>query len=244
MATDIAREAAIDRLGNEIDSDIQHDPDDTPARLSSNADQYVMVYSMLNGEPKRVLKIDQRRVLGKMLPNGQPAHWAEGMPGEAPPYVKGKVMCMLHPDFDEEEGASGFARVYVDFIGLDGRTCNMMAPDKNNIDSFKSVYDRDDHMAKKHPREWETIQAALEKDREEMELRERRLDRAATKQQGEALMAMAASRSVQPSLEEEVIHFICDIEGCGSELDTDVGLVRHKRTTMDAAHVQARAEAE
>ena len=240
VTSDIARDAAIDRLGQTIDTTIQHDPDDTPARLSSNADQYVTVYSTLNGEPKQILKIDRRRVLGKTLPNGEYAHWAEGMPGDAPEYIKGTVMCMLHPDFDEGDGPAGFGRDYIDHIGLDGRTCNMMSPDKNNVDSFKSVYDRDDHMLKKHPREWRTVEAALGKDRDAAELRERQLDREATQQQGAALMAMASGVSVQAKPAEEVIQFICDVSGCDHNSPTDIGLARHKRMATDDAHKQAR----
>ena len=242
VTSDIARDAAIDRLGQAIDTSIQHDPDDLPARLSSNTDDHVTVYSTLTGGPKQILLIDRRRVLSKTLPNGEYAHWAEGMPGEAPLYVKGEVMCMLHPEFDEADGAAGFTRDYIDHAGLTGRTCNMMAPDKNNVDNFKSVYARDRHMEQKHPVEWDTIKAALVKDREDREQVERKEDRA-------AMLALAGTAAgaqpvVAPEPVKEVVHFICDVEGCGSELGTDIGLVRHKRTTMDAAHRQARGEAE
>ena len=245
VTSDIARDAAIDRVGQTIGTGLDLGPDDVDATLSMlSLDKRVTVYSMLNGEPKSVRQVDLRRVLQKTLPDGRPAHWAEGMPGEAPEYVRGQIMCMLHPDFDESDGPAKFARDYVDHIGLTGRTCNMMAPDKNNIDNFKSVYDRDDHMAKKHPREWRTIEAALEKAREELELNERRADREATQRQGDALMALAAGSpaTTQPEPAKEVIQLICDVEDCDFESPTDIGLARHKRMARDEAHQLARGE--
>jgi|TARA_R100001530_G_scaffold17438_2_gene15071 hypothetical protein len=153
-------------------------------------DDKITVYSMINGEPREVLKNDAPRLLAKKLASGGLAFWYEGMPGEAPAYAKGDVSCMLHPDFDESEGASGLDRAFIDTVGLSGRTCNMNAVDKNNRDDFRSVYDRDDHMAKKHRREWSTIQAAIETRDRNRERDERREDR-------EAMQALAGAAVTQ-----------------------------------------------
>ena len=242
VTSDIARDAAIDRVGQTIGTGLDLGPDDVDATLTVlSSDKMVPVYSMLTGERKEVRQVDLRRVLQKMLPNGQPAHWAEGMPGEAPEYVRGEVKCMMHPDFDETDGSAGFDRDYIDHIGLTGRTCNMMAPDKNNVDNFRSIYERDRHMEKKHRVEWATIEDALEKDRLTVEKEERRQDR-------EAMLALAGTAAAaprveaQPEPEEEVIQYICDVSGCGDDFPTDVGLARHKRMNTDDAHRQVRDE--
>ena len=244
MATstsDIAVDAIIDEIGEQIDTGISVEhPQEVAPRLSTDTSQKVDVWSMVDGEKRQILRIDAPRVLKKLLEGGGRAFWAEGMPGGPPEVTQGNVQCMLHPDFDESDGPAGFDRSYIDSIGLTGRTCNMMSPGKGNVSNLKSVYDRDDHMTKKHPREWRTIEAALEKASQSLEVAERKEDR-------EAMLALAGTAAVAPRTEakpkEEVVQFICDIGICDFDSDTDVGLARHKRMARDEAHRQARGEA-
>ncbi|MEE8457513.1 MAG: hypothetical protein V3S28_05645, partial [Acidimicrobiia bacterium] len=188
--TDIGREAVIDKISRQVTTGLDLGTDDAPAQISSNSDEMVTLYSMIDGEPRSILNLDVPRVLRKVLPNGSPAFWHPDMPGAAPEYTKGQIKCMLHPDFDESEGPAQFDRQFIDGIGLTGRTCNLMAPDKANVADFHSVFDRDDHMAKKHRREWATIQDALQTASTQ---RYRNEDR----QTREAMLALAASATGQ-----------------------------------------------
>lgn len=244
--TDFGRQAVIDDISREIAHDIDLDKDDAAPRISANSDDSITLYSMIDGEPRPgVLKIDAPRVLAKKLPDGKPAFWIEGMPGEPPERTRGQVKCMLHPDFDESEGPSGFDRHFVDGVGLTGRTCNLMAPDKNNVDKFKSVYDRDDHMAKKHKREWATIQAALTQAKGER-------DRDEDKQTRDAMLALAASATgqVAPIQQETVAVASPEAAGGNPAIDHECPtcgksfprIGAHRKLSMDAAHVAARGE--
>ena len=197
MVSDLAHQAAIN---NAVDSGVVLTPDEEQ-RLISNTDEKVTIFSTQNGEPRLILKIDAKRVLNKRLSNGQPAFWMTGMPGKPPEYVKGAIHCYLDPAFDESDGPAGFDRAWLDKIGLSGRTCNMMAPDKGN-QKFRSVFDRDDHAAKKHRNEWKIIQDSIEKQRLATEAEERRLDREAQNAQSAAMLALAGVK-VEPKAKPE-----------------------------------------
>jgi len=186
MVSEIAHQAAVN---NAIDSGVALQKDEEQ-RLISNTDEKVTIFSTQNGEPRQILKIDAKRVLNKRLSDGRPAFWMDGMPGKPPVYTMGTISCYLDPEFDESDGPAGFDRAWLDKIGLSGRTCNMMAPDKHN-QKFRSVFDRDDHAAKKHRNEWKIIQDAIEKNRLATEAEERRLDREAQKAQSAAMLALA-----------------------------------------------------
>jgi hypothetical protein len=183
----LSREAIIKQIEEDIVTDVDLSAGETQTVRANN--EKVTLYSMVDGAPRPVLKNDAPRLLAKKLQGTTiPAFWVEGMPGEAPEYILGDVSCMLHPDFDELDGASGLNRAFVDEAGLAGRTCNMADQGKINRNDFKSVYDRDDHMAKKHRREWATIkdsQSARERDRDR---EDRRADR-------EAMVALATATS-------------------------------------------------
>lgn len=148
-------------------------------RMTSNTDEKIIVYSTINGEPKPILKNDAMRVLKKRRPDGQLAHWIPGMPGNAPEYKKGNIKCMLHPEFDETDGPSRRDRAWIDKIGLSGQFCNMMNMDKPPRADFRSVFDRDDHMAKRHQRELSIIRAAEGREYQDKDSDDRKADREA-----------------------------------------------------------------
>jgi len=183
LAKQVEVERALVAAGIAVDNGVGLDGKEDTQTVSSNSDEHVIVYSTQDGEPHEILKLDARRALTKRLPNGKNAFWIPEMGGEAPPRTKGSVRCYLDPNFDESDNYYGTTRAWIDGIGLRGRTCNMMAPDKNN-QMFTSDYDRDEHMAKKHRREWATIQAARERERTARYDRENRESR-------EAMMALA-----------------------------------------------------
>lgn len=189
-------ERALVAAGIAVDNGLGLNGGEDVQTVSSNSDEYVTIYGTLDGEPRRILRIDARRLLTKRLTNGKPAFWIPEMGGE-PPYRmgRGEIRCYLDPEFDESDQYDAIDRAWIDSIGLRGRTCNMMAPDKNN-QRFISVFDRDDHMAKKHRREWATIQARLTRQREEAK-------NSADRETREAMMAMAraASSAVAPTPE-------------------------------------------
>ncbi len=246
--TDIGRVAVIDKISRQVTTGIDLDGDDTPAQISSNSDEMVTLYSMIDGEPRPILNLDVPRVLRKVLPDGTPAFWHPDMPGSAPEYTRGQIKCMLHPDFDESEGPAQFDRHFIDGIGLTGRTCNLMAPDKSNVSVFKSVFDRDDHMAKKHRREWATIQDALQTAstqryrEEDRQTRQAMLSLAASAsgqtppavpiQQGDAAERVPTASEGNPAVNHE-----CPT--CGKSYPR---IKAHIKLSMDADHVAARGE--
>lgn len=190
MVSDIAQRASI-RSALGADTGVELMEQGEVQQITSNTDVKVTVYSTTDGEPRQILRIDAERVLMKRRSDGRPAFWMEGMPGSAPNYLKGELKCLLDPEFDEKDGVSGFDRAFIDSLGLTGRTCNMMAPEKNNA-RFKSVFDRDDHMAKKHRRENSIIKDGLA--RIERQKAEDKADRAT-----EAMLALASRAAPEPA---------------------------------------------
>lgn len=184
LAGQIEVERALVAAGIAIDSGVGLEGKEDTQTVSSNSDEHTVVYSTQDGEPHEILKIDARRVLTKRV-NGRPAFWIPELGGEPPRRNVGEVRCYLDPEFDEKEQYDAIDREWIDKQGLRGRTCNMMAPDKNN-QKFGSAFDRDDHMAKKHRREWATIQNALQRQRQD------RYDREAQDTR-KAMMTMAES---------------------------------------------------
>jgi len=154
MVSQISREAALDQA---LDPGFSLEQGEAFG-ITSNSDEKVVIFSMLDGTSREVLKIDARRVLQKTV-GGKPAFWIEGMPGKPPKVSQGDIMCFLHPEFKDD--GLGVDREWVDSLGLSGRTCNMMQPDKHSRADFKGVFDRDDHMLHRHPREWGVIQGGL-----------------------------------------------------------------------------------
>lgn len=194
MVTDLVRGAEISQALGQVPSGLSLGEGDTGLVTTANTDAKVTVYSMLDGEPRPILRIDAQRVLSKRLTNGQPAFWMPGMAGAAPEYKRGKVMCYMHPDFDEKDGPAEADRAWLDDIGLQGRTCNMADPSKPNKADFRSIYDRDSHMRAKHKDEWRIIEAAKERRQRAIEAEERRLDREAMRGMAQAALAGQAVR--------------------------------------------------
>ena len=154
MVSDLSRNAALDQA---LDPGFALGEGEAFS-VTSNSDETVTVYSMIDGTSREVLKIDARRVLQKTI-GGKPAFWIEGMPGKPPKTTDGTIPCFMHPNFEDK--VLGVDRKWVDSLGLAGRTCNMMQPDRPSRADFKSVFDRDDHMLHRHRREWDVIQRAL-----------------------------------------------------------------------------------
>lgn len=227
VTTDFAHAAAVKQA---LDTGLEMGEGDE-TKVSSNTDRRVTVFSTIDGEPRDILRIDAERVLAKRLPDGKAAFWFPGLPGTAPTYVKGEIKCFLSPDFDELDGPAGFDRTWLDSIGLRGRTCNMMAPDKGN-QKFRTLYDRDDHAQKKHRNEWRVIQAALTKQREDRYEAERRAERETQRVSAEAMLALAGravSAEVSPATSVETrtaSHFTCD--QCDYAGDSAHALTVHK----------------
>ena len=205
LTAEVEIERALVSAGIAVDSGLALGESDLQL-LTSNTDEMVTIYSTRDGEPRRILRIDARRTLSQRGANGKPDFWIPEMGGSAPVRIRGAVQCFLDPAFDELAGPSKKDRVWVDSIGLAGRTCNMMNPDKG-IPKFLSVFDRDEHMKHIHRREKQTIDAAIVLERQT------RLDddaREAREQQREATAAMLAmAGGSRPSAD-----FACDVEGC------------------------------
>jgi len=163
MVNNLAMEAAVTAVENELGIGGQPEAEDHQY-LTSNTNQYVTVLSMIDGEPRPILKNDFSRVIRKRLEDGRPAFWVEGMPYEAPEYKRGNLMCFLHPDFDETDGPWGIDRKFLeDEVGLVGYTCNMQNTKNNNRADFKNVLMRTAHERSKHRAEYEATVDALER---------------------------------------------------------------------------------
>lgn len=187
LVQEVAVERALDALND------PKTPDDTPLLVESEISQgqRVVLTSMVDGLPRPAIpRIHAKRVLSKMLPNGKPAFWIPGMPGEPPKPERGSIKCMLHPDFDEASGPAGFGREFVDEAGLQGFFCNRGDQSKQNRGDFQSVYDRDEHMRSKHNRQYEVIRKAQGTQEDIDEKTERQLDREATQARTEAMMQL------------------------------------------------------
>lgn len=259
MVSNVVREALAKRGIEKLQHDIDLGADDETT-ITSNSGDLVPVFSMIDGEQRLVRKLDAptAKVLLKNLADGSPAFWAEGMPGSPPEYTVGNVHCMLHPGFDESQNSvnlSGLDRAFVDALGLDGRFCNGNAPDKNNRGDFKTVYDRDDHMEKKHPREWKTVQSGVERLERESERAERQgatdamlalagrsVSSSATVAENPAEAAPVAAEAIpdanlRHSSPENAKLETCDV--CGEDF---ARLASHKARATGAAHIAARGE--
>ena len=103
----------------------------------------VTVYSTQTGEPHEILRIDLPRAIRTMRPDGKPAFWAPGMPGERPKRNVGTLKCFLHPESDERE--------LVDAAGYAGRYCNDGDPSKRNRDDFQALSHKEAHEKRTHP---------------------------------------------------------------------------------------------
>lgn len=122
-----------------------NNPDGERARMqdiTATDRSRVIVFSMLDGEPHEILRIDRPRVLTLRLPDNRPAFWSPGMPGRPPRRVEGKIMCRLHPNSPE--------RAEVDALGFEGRFCNDGDRSKEPRSNFRNVVDRDEHEKRKH----------------------------------------------------------------------------------------------
>lgn len=187
LAQQVEVEKALVAAGIAVDSHVGLDGKEDTQTISSNSDEYVTVYSTVDGEPHQILRLDARRALIKRVPGTrQPAFWIPEQGGEAPHRIsRGDIKCYLDPEFDESEQFDGVNREWIDSIGLRGRTCNMMDTSKNN-QRFTSQFERNQHMQRKHPKEWATIQEEKTRQRDQRRYTEDRGTR-------EAMLELARS---------------------------------------------------
>lgn len=219
---DFARNAEISKaLEQGPDAGFSMGEGDTGIQIAAHTGAKFRIYSMIDGEPRDVLRIDAERVLKKRLQDGRPAFWAEGMSGNPPEYKRGSVKCFMHPEFDEKDGPAEIDRAWIDSIGLTGRTCNMSDVTKPNKADFRSVYDRDAHMRRAHRDELRIIEAAKDRAQRQREAEDRRLDR-------EAMLALAQSsvQARQP-VAEAAPTWACD--KCDRAFDSEHGRNVHRQ---------------
>lgn len=118
---------------------------------SVDADEHTIVYSMIDGTPSTVLKHKLAEVLRKRAPNGGPAFWVPGMPGNPPEPIVGTIMCLLHADHEDRE--------WLNSIGLSAQLCR-----KANL---RSEFDLQNHMLHRHQQEFSLIETARERETQE-----------------------------------------------------------------------------
>lgn len=230
------RKAAVSAVSTGFDLDAEEG--DSVTMKSSSDKPPIVVRSMIDGGPRPIAAIDFDRVMMKRLPDGRPAFWVEGLPGEEPPsYETGTLKCFLYPEFDDE--GRGFDRGFVDSVGLVGRTCNMNNTEAANRADFKNLFEREAHEQSKHRDEKKALEASLEQRRVAREADERVQDRAAM-----LALAGSAAGATAPVAEpaKEVTQFICDVQGCNMECSTERYLGVHKDKALDEAHRRARGE--
>ena len=83
-----------------------------PARMTSTAEDRVVIYHTETGEPREILVNMLRKTLGKRLPDGRPAFSME----PTREWKLGTFMCELHPEHPH--------RATWDRAGLEGVICN------------------------------------------------------------------------------------------------------------------------
>lgn len=130
-------------------------------------------------------------------------------PAGVPVWVMGGVMCYLHPDHPD--------RKKFDAMGLSGRFCGDVTMGIPPAAHLASEYDRDQHMAHRHRREWGVIKNALEEEG-------KREDREIQRESIQAMMALAKQRQ---GVSDAPAIFYCDAEGCSRFFDSAQGKAMH-----------------
>jgi len=229
--------------------------------------QWVQLTSMRDGlQRPPIPRIHAERVLQKMLSDGSPAFWIEGMGYSPPEPLIGSIKCYFHPDFDEADGPSGLGREFIVQAGLGDFRCNSGDRSKQNRGDFKTVMMRDAHMHSRHRRQLEAVEKAQGNEKEQQEHTERQLDREYQRQQTEAMLELlgrqikneggtVATAAVETSTTAVTFdasavtvnsdatvstRVTCDI--CGQECQDARGLAAHQRQTKDESHTAARME--
>jgi hypothetical protein len=245
----VQHQAAVRQALDGLNLDYQSGDTDLQVESTIDDGQWVQLTSMRDGLKRPPIpQIHAARVLAKTLPDGSPAFWMPGMPYTPPEPQIGSIKCYFHPDFDEEDGASGISREFIVQAGMGDFTCNSGDLSKQNRGDFKTVLMRDAHMHSRHRRQLEAIQRAQGDEKEQAERTERQLDREYLRQQTEAMLRLAgrALPEVEPITEAAPAVAVelpavsrslkvCDI--CGREFK-NVG--SHKRFARDQAHAEAR----
>lgn len=193
--------------GIDLPSDLKTNPvihkgDETlPAPMTVTeirSGKYFWIYETETGEPVPCLGYMLRQKLMQKLPNGNRRFTAID-PGYRP--KRGTIKCALHAESPE--------RKHYDELGF--ATCR-----KSNI---RNLYQLEQHMKKRHPQEWGTIEKErLDKERQE--------DR-----HFQQLMMSQIARSVEAKSEqatEEKSKFVC--ETCGKEFAYGKAYRRHRKT--------------
>lgn len=168
------------------------EPDALPLIDKTSTDRsMVTVYSTLTGDPHPILRIDLPRAIRTLRPDGKPAFWAPGMPGDQPKRNVGTLKCFLHPESAERE--------LVDSAGYTGRFCNDGDPSKNNRDDFQAISHKEDHEKRKHPGAWAAVERARRdaRDADVRALAQAQLDTQLA--MAEAMKLMAAAQAPKTS---------------------------------------------
>ena len=126
-------------------------------------------------------------------------------------FVRGQVMCYLHPDHPQRE--------YLRGLGLDETQDCGYGSDRPPAAHLASEFDRDVHMEKKHGRPWKVIQA----NKTEMQ-RQEQLDM--QREQMAAILALAGSKGPTTEATAPVTAYYC--RDCPRFFDTEQGLKVHE----------------
>lgn len=119
----------------------------------------VTMYNTMNGQPSEFLIYMVGKRLSHKRPDGKPV-WTLN-PAEAPPYKVGTLKCPLHHDHED--------RAWIDSIGLDGVYCGVNNPEGRDKENIPSQFQVVQHMRRKHPTAFATIEQAREKEEKEEE---------------------------------------------------------------------------
>lgn len=163
--------------------------------------KYFYIYSTETGEKVPCLGYMLAQKLRQRLPNGK-FRFTTVDPGIRP--KQGTIKCMLHPDDPN--------RKYYDELGF--RTCR-----KHNI---TNRYQLQQHMKRRHPQEWETIE-------EERKRKEREEDRALQRLLLSSQLPKEEKPKEEPKQEmpkSDKAPFVCDV--CGLDFGAEIILNRHK----------------
>jgi len=152
------------------DADVDAALAEPMAPKSSNQTAFKTIYDTETGEPREI----PVTLLGKTLikrRNGKPAFSLTPLKE----FVRGEVMCFLHPDHPDYNGLRA--------VGLGGKVCG--GGETPPAAHLMSEFDRDLHMQHRHAREWAVL-------KEYRERKEREEERDLRRQEIQAMQAMAA----------------------------------------------------
>lgn len=212
MVSDMSRRAALNIIKGGLA--LEEGPQGDEVTMTTTTDRVVTVYSMIDGAPRSILANDFERVMLKRLPDGRPAFWVEGMPGDPPPAVtQGTLKCFLYPEYEDE--GRGFDRAFVDSLGLAGRTCNMNNAMAKNRADFTTEFQREAHERSKHRDEHAVLEQGLAR-------RERERERFDVEQTRAAMLALAGGNAATA---QRVVMYAC--AHCDREFESKQGLLVH-----------------